>query len=286
MPRSLTASTRKTLVRVALALPPGDAERRVILATLRHPDLHSDALAEGFNVDGLTEQQRQEIEDSANRRWDASKDADLIKRALKGDVSEAERKALLTSPYYFDVAKRGSRVAVHLNLGYKKKHYNLKSFSVKENPNLSGRTVAHVPSTVISDATFIVRAGGQKMAEDDGNKTVHAGIIGKYGGMGGGRKTDTQLRYNPHEGMTWFMRQDPETGDWNIPVESAKRVYLTPTGKVGEVWAQGVVDMPEREAAKHRRASRQARQALIRLASALPKGSQSRRTVLTSLVTE
>ena len=286
MARKLAASNRRTLLKVASSIPAGDVERRIILSALRQADEVSDALAEGFNVDGLTDAQKREMEQSSNRKWDQRKDADLIKRALRGDISEEERQSLLTSPYYFDVAKKGSRVAVHLNLGYKKKFYFLKSFSVKENPNLSGRTVAHIPSTVISDATFIVKPGGQKMAEDDGNKTVHAGIIGKYGGMGGGRKTKTQLRYNPHKGMTWFMRQNPETGDWDIPVESAKRVYLTPTGDHGEVWAEGVVDMPEKEAAKHRRASKEGRSSLIRLASTLPANSFARKTLLSSLVGE
>jgi hypothetical protein len=275
--RSLSASDRSSMIRLASTLPQGSDERRTILSAI------SDAAAEGFGVAGLTDQQRLEIEQSKNQKWDMGRDADLIKRALVGDISEVERKSLLHSPYYFNVARGGQRVAAHLNLGYKRKYYNLRSFSIKEKPDLSGITVAHVASTVISNATFRVNPSGQRMAEDDGNKTVHAGIIGRFGGMGGGRKAGVRLRYNPHAGMTWFMRENPETGAWDIPVESASRVHLVPAGKMGEVWAEGVVDMPEPEAAKHRRAHLQVRKALSRLASSLPKNAPERRTVLSWL---
>jgi len=277
MPHILTASDRSALIRLAATLPVGSVERRVLLAR------SSDSLAEGFQSDALTDEQRRQIEESQNRKWNPSKDADLIKRALRGDISEDERQALLYSPYYFVTVSPGTTVAAHLNLGYKKKNYGLKSFSVKEGKSFGGNTVAHVPNAVITNASFKVLPGGQRLAEDEGQKTVHAGVIGKWGGMGGASKRGAQVRYNPHEGFKWFMRENPETGVWDIPVISAKKVNLVPIGKYGEVWAEGIEDMPEPQASQYRSASKQARRSLVRLASALPAGSAERRVILSCL---
>lgn len=281
MPRTLTASERRSLIKLASTLPVGSVERRVLLA-----ELSADALAEGFGLDGLTEEQRLKIEErnkkTKGRKWNPREDADLIRRALKGDISEDERKILLYSPYYFNLARPGQRVGAHLNLGDKFKYHGLRSFVLK-GKGLSGDTIGHVPRGQILDAKFNVQASGQKKVEDagGGNKTVHAGVIGRWGGERASKK-GIQIRYNPKY-MRWFMRENPETGEWDIPVLGAKKVYLLPIGKFGEVWAEGVEDMPEPRASKYRRASKQARRSLVRLASALPTGSSERRAILSCL---
>lgn len=281
MSRVLTASYRKALIRLASTLPAGSADRRVLLA-----EVSADALAEGFDVDGLTEEQRINIEErnqkTKGRKWNTREDADLIRRAPKGDITEDERQLLLRSPYFFNLARPGQRVGAHLNLGDKSTLFNLKSFVLK-GKGLGGNTIGHVPRGLILDAKFNVQASGQQRVERAGgkDKTVHAGVIGRWGGERASRK-GIQIRYNPKY-MRWFMRENPETGEWDIPVLSAEKVNLLPIGKYGEVWAEGVEDMPEPRASKYRRASKQARRSLVRLASTLPTGSNERRAILSCL---
>ena len=65
---------------------------------------------------------------------------------------------------------------------------------------------------------------------------------------------------------------------FNRPFEDLVTKYC-----FGEVWAEGVEDMPEPRASKYRRASKQARRSLVRLASALPTGSSERLAILSCL---
>jgi len=281
MSRALTASYRKALIRLASTLPAGSADRRVLLA-----EVSADALAEGFGIEGLTEEQRRNIEErnkkTTGRKWDPREDADLVRRALRGDISEDERKILLRSPYYFNLARPGQRVGAHLNLGDKFKLHGLRSFVLK-GKGLGGDTIGHVPRGLILDARFNVQASGQKKVEEAGgkNKTVHAGVLGRWGGERASKK-GIRIKYEPWH-MRWFMRENPETGEWDIPVLGAKKVYLLPLGRSGQVWADGVEDMPEPQASQYRRASKQARRSLVRLASALPTGSIERRAILSCL---
>jgi hypothetical protein len=283
MPHTFTAADRRSLIKLASTLPAGSVERRVLLA-----EVSADALAEGFGLEGLTEEQRLKIEErnkkTTGRKWNPREDADLIRRALKGDISEDERELLLYSPYYFNLARPGQRVGAHLNLGDKFKYHGLRSFVLK-GKGLSGKTIGHVPRGLILDAKFNVQASGQKKVErageGGGGKTVHAGAIGRWGGERASKK-GIRIKYEPWH-MRWFMRENPETGEWDIPVLGAKKVYLLPLGRSGQVWAEGVEDMPEPRASKYRRASKQARRSLVRLASTLPTGSNERLAILSCL---
>jgi hypothetical protein len=40
--------------------------------------------------------------------------------------------------------------------------------------------------------------------------------------------------------MRWFMRQNPETGEWDIPVWKARLIVLTNW----EVWVHTPIDVP------------------------------------------
>ncbi len=174
-----------------------------------------------------------------------------------GGVSEDDaRKALLYGPDTFLYAGPGDRVLCHLNLGHKHKVHGLKTWSVKE-PKGRQSVIGHVFGMVLKDARFTVRAGGNKVVLETGEKTVHAWVDGKIvassppDSVSVSHGEAVEIRYNPHAGMTWFMRQD-DGGGWTIPVASAERVYLTETWKV---FAKGHVDKVDTAVSAARRST-------------------------------
>ena len=284
---SFSTHTRRELIRVASALETGSPARRALCQALLIDGEVGSFRGLDVEAEGRPLVARETVGPSfdegvaTGHKWDASRDKDLAARARKGDISEEERKALLYSPYPFMTARSGQNVAVHLNLGHKKKAHGLKTWSVKPSSgrSIGGRTLGHVFGAVLKDALFVVGASGQSKAEG-GEKTVHAAPIGRLvtadpPGRAGSR-TGVQIRYNPHQGMKWFMRQNPETGAWDIPVVGAKEVHLAPDWSV---WAKGAVDMDPEKAA--RLASRTpTKKPILRAAVALPKGSEERKTLI------
>lgn len=201
-----------------------------------------------------------------------------------GPVTEERRREMLFTDEVFMMARPGQRVAVHLNLGVKKSKYGMKTWSVKpaKGRSMGGETIGHVFSVVLRNAQFLVGQSGWKMVQDKGEKTVHAGVFGSVASSdppgSGGDRGGVQIRYNPHQGMRWFMRQNPETGDWDIPVESADQVTLAPDWTV---WAKGVVDMDPAVAKVAKTPT--VHRAALEVASSLPKGDPARRDLLAAL---
>lgn len=160
---------------------------------------------------------------------------------LLREDDDATREQLLYSPETFLFAEPGDRVLLHLNLGHKMKVHGLKTWSVKD--IRGAKTIGHVFAATIRDATFTVRPGGNALVRETGEKTVHAWVDGRLASSNPPGQVvpikGTEVRYNPHLGMTHFMRQD-ERGDWVIPVASADLVYLSPDWKV---YAVGITDL-------------------------------------------
>lgn len=150
---------------------------------------------------------------------------------------EATRRQRLYSPQTFLYARGGSTVRAHLNLGHKFRVHGLKTWSVKD--SVGAKTVGHVRAVVIEDASFTVNPRGNLLVRERGKKTVHAWVAGRLVRHALVRRVGREVRYNPHAGMTQFMRQDAQ-GRWTIPVSGARRVYLTDDWRVYAVGIQDV----------------------------------------------
>jgi len=188
------------------------------------------------------------------------------------DLEQKDRKY---SPELFLDVDRGTKVFCHLNIN-KMKMYGVKAFSVKVPAHASGKVVGHVAGIVLSDGEFRVGEAGFKQIQRGGAKGVHAGAIGRITksdppgnvNRGGG----VQVRYNPHQGMRWFMRENPETGEWDIPVWKASEITLVDW----KVYARNPIDIPMEK----RGSLPSLRNDVIRLAASMPKGDKARRKLL------
>lgn len=155
-------------------------------------------------------------------------------------TEEEEREDLLFGAEPFLMAAKGDLVRLHLNLGLKFRVHRKKTWSVKD--RRGAETVGHVYAAILRDAVFTVRESGAALIQAGGRKTVHAWVSGK---LVAASPPDTvppragvEVKYNPHIGMTSFMRQ-AQDGSFSIPVAAAKEVYLSPDWKV---YATGLVD--------------------------------------------
>lgn len=137
-------------------------------------------------------------------------------------------------PMLFLESLPGDLVRSHLNLGVKLRSFGRRTFSVKP-PRGSSATVGHVDGLELSGVQLVVQAGGNRRVRSGGSKTVHAWVAGRLVRSSPPRsdivEASVPLRYNPHDGMTSFMRQ-AEDGSWSIPVYTARRATLVadPTG--------------------------------------------------------
>lgn len=167
---------------------------------------------------------------------------------FSGDEEEnnSEIKSLIYGPDPFMLIPKGERVEAHLNLGRKIKEHGLKTWSVRWKKK-NNRVYGHATSVVLDDVVFRV---GQRGAEKAalGDKTVHALADGTLiqstppsSRPSRAPPDAVQIRYNPHppDLMKKFMRQNPETGAWDIPVAGCARLWLTINWKL---MAVGVED--------------------------------------------
>lgn len=207
------------------------------------------------------------IEREAAHRRIGSATSGQFKSAKVPTFEEHEQKNRLYSPDLFNDATPGDRVFCHLNIN-KKKMYGVKAFSVKMPANTSGKVVGHVAGIVLADGEFRVGESGWKQIQRGGSKGVHAGAVGRMvksdppgrvSASGG-----VQVRYNPHQGMRWFMRQNPDTGEWDIPVATARQITLVDW----KVYAKGFTDIP----ADKRASITSLRKDVIKFAATMPKG--------------
>lgn len=166
-----------------------------------------------------------------------------------GDEAKLADETDLHGPTLFLQAKIGDRVLMHLNLGTKFRSHGMKTWSVKD--IRGAKTLGHIQGAILENATFVAREYGNVLARVLDEKTVHAWVDGKLAATEPPSKIPSvgvPVKYNPHKpgperhpsegGHFSFMRQD-SNGHWTIPVQSAKRVYLTSTWGV---FAEGVVD--------------------------------------------
>ena len=215
--------------------------------------------------DDLAEENSRAFDEKANTKKASAVEMtpDLTQRAKTGDITEAERRALLFSDRTFLTAKLGDTIGVHLNLGHKIRIHKTKTWSVKpaKGKSIGGKTVGHVHSTVVKGAKLFVGEAGQAKVAETGEKTVHALVIGTMASNTTEKgvlspedaladKGTVAIRYNPHPpaNMKWFMRENTDTGEWNIPVVAAEEVLFTDGWKV---FAKGVTDMATDEASKY-----------------------------------
>jgi hypothetical protein len=96
----------------------------------------------------------------------------------------------------------GMRVKVYRNLHGPK---GQRTYSVL---GPKGRVVAHVTSIMLTDVTFVVRAGGRDRVRKTKRKNVHAFVVGTYAESAMGQLANLDLPakvvYNPYE-MDGFM---------------------------------------------------------------------------------
>ena len=154
-----------------------------------------------------------------------------------------DRNAMLYGPDPFMLIPKGEVIQVHLNLGVKLKKYKLKTWSAKWKKK-KAHVYGHPTSVTLVNAIFQASARGNRLVQEQGEKTVHAWVEGKLAKSSppdsemrsppGGA---LQVRYNPKE-MHTFMRE-AEDGSWTIPVAGAKKVYMLSTWGV---FAEGIED--------------------------------------------
>lgn len=162
------------------------------------------------------------------------------------DEQDLDTRDLIYGPQPFNLIPMGERVAAHLNLGHKFDTHKLKTWSLRWKRK-KGRVFGHVTSALLADVKFRVgQKGAEKAAE--GDKTVHAFADGKLllatppdQQVPMPPSSAVQVRYNPHtpEFMKNFMRRNPETGLWDIPVAACSRLWLTPEWRL---FAVGLID--------------------------------------------
>jgi len=173
----------------------------------------------------------------------------------RGMYDEAERELRKKDPDGFCMALPGTVVFQHLNLSPRGKV--MKWFSIHDPPTASAKVVGHIAGLVQTNATFVVgEAGYKQVSVLDKPKFVFAGAVGKLvavDGAGGDEfgtvpsRDQEWIRYNPKkrdEGLIarWFCRQNPETGEWDIPVIKARRVVA----RGHRIYASGITDMPRK----------------------------------------
>jgi hypothetical protein len=162
------------------------------------------------------------------------------------DEEDLETKDLLYGPEPFNLIPMGEKVEAHLNLGHKFKEHKLKTWSLRWKKK-SGRVFGHVTAALLGDVKFRVGLRGAEKAAE-GEKTVHAFADGKLllasppdQQVPAPPQDAVQVRYNPHEPefMKSFMRKNPDTGLWDIPVAGCSRLWLTPEWRL---FAVGLID--------------------------------------------
>jgi len=126
---------------------------------------------------------------------------------------------LALAPYY------GKRVKVYRNLRAGKAN-GFKTYSVLH----EGRVVAHVGEIMLSEATFVVRKGGQKRVREQRRKNVHAFVVGTVVRSGMGIEADGKLpavvTYNPYKDDHFMAAVGPTV----YPIESAMTAVINQHG--------------------------------------------------------